>query len=365
VANFLVLILAFAGVGLYFMTPAERTKLLGLVRAALRKAKDAVMLQALPCDSFFDDLRARTPRVIATPCLIVLSLFIHSGVGDLLVSAVCLWQIGLILERLVGPLAFTTVYVGCAVAIGIIGLSASPDAMRVGASGPVLAMYGLLLVTSIWAVIRSSNLTMPLNVAKQLAPFAAVFLLHKLATTGFGHAADVAALVCGLAGGIILMREVGERTPQVHRLATAMVGVVAVVTLYALVMVHRPSNETVDIRLEVDKLIALEISTARLYEKEVDRFRRGRITAAALGDVIDKSIVPELRVVAGRLRALKDVRPEDQELMATAMNFLKLRDESGRLRSTALHKSDMPGLRQADKRELASLEAFQLLRKSA
>jgi hypothetical protein len=161
------------------------------------------------------------------------------------------------------------------------------------------------------------------------------------------------------------MREVGERTPQVHRLATAMVGVVAVVTLYALVMVHRPSNETVDIRLEVDKLIALEISTARLYEKEVDRFRRGRITAAALGDVIDKSIVPELRVVAGRLRALKDVRPEDQEVMATAMNFLKLRDESWRLRSTALHKSDMPGLRQADKRELASLEAFQLLRKSA
>ena len=122
-----------------------------------------------------------------------------------------------------------------------------------------------------------------------------------------------------------------------------MATVVTVVTLYAVIVLHRPLNETVDVRSEIDRVIAVENRTAGLYDKEVDRFRRGRITAAALADVIEKTIVPELHVVAGRLRALQDVPPEHQPLIATAETFLKLRDESWRLRAGALHKSDMRG----------------------
>ena len=72
-------------------------------------------------------------------------------------------------------------------------------------------------------------------------------------------------------------------------------------------------------------------------------------------------IVPELHQVAGRLRALQNVPPEKKPLVASAESFLKLRDESWRLRAGALHKSDMPGLRQADSKEQASRDAFQRL----
>ena len=118
-----------------------------------------------------------TARVIATPLLIVLStiVFVRSPVLDLLVSAVCLWQIGLILERLVGRLAFITIYVASGVAAAIVSLSVSPGGMSAGPSGSVLGMYGLLLVTSIWSMIHRSSLTIPLNVAKRLAPVAAAF----------------------------------------------------------------------------------------------------------------------------------------------------------------------------------------------
>ena len=128
--HFLVLILVLLGVVLYFMTPVERNGLFRVILAALRKMKDAVTLEGLRCDPFFDALRARTPRVIAMPLLVVLStaVFIRSPVIDLLISAVCLWQIGLILERLVGHLAFTTIYVASGVAIGIISLSISSGA---------------------------------------------------------------------------------------------------------------------------------------------------------------------------------------------------------------------------------------------
>ena len=71
--HFLILILVLLGVALYFMTPVERTRLLRVILAALRKVKDAVTLEGLQSDPFFDALRARTPRVVATPSLIALS----------------------------------------------------------------------------------------------------------------------------------------------------------------------------------------------------------------------------------------------------------------------------------------------------
>src|SRR5688572_24533239 len=199
------------------MTPAERTRILQIMLAASHKVKETVTLEGVQSGPFFDALRGRTPRIIATPSLIALSavtfLFGYSPVLDLVISTVCLWQIGLILERMVGPLAFTTVYVASGVAASVASFSASPGGMSVAASRSVLGMYGLLLVTSTWHMIRESDLTIPLKVTKRLASVAGVFVLYKLTSTGLWNRAELAAIVCGLVGGIIVARDVTERTP--------------------------------------------------------------------------------------------------------------------------------------------------------
>ena len=82
------------------------------------------------------------------------------------------------------------------------------------------------------------------------------------------------------------------------------------------------------------------------------------MTTSALADMIEATIVPELRAETLRLNALQDVSREHQPLVASAGMFLKLRDESWHLRAAALHKSDMPALREADRKEQLSLEAF-------
>jgi membrane associated rhomboid family serine protease len=385
VTHFGILALVLFGVAWYFMAPVERARLLRVVLAALRDVKNAVTLEGLRGDSFFDALRARTPRVIAMPSLIVLSatifllmafnpgagpgatsgewwrlaatMFVHSGVLDLAINVVCLFQIGVILERLVGPLAFTLVYVAAGVAARSVGLFVSPAGMNIGPSGSVLGMYGLLLVTSIWSAIHRSSLTIPLNVTKRVAPVAAIFVIYKL-TTGVGNVAQLTPLVCGLVGGIVVARDVNERTPPIRRLSAAMAIVLAIVAVYAVAARHRPLSETTDVRPEIERVIAVEGRTTSLYDDEVDLFRKGRSTAAALATMIEQTIVPELHVVAGRLRALHDVPPEHQSLIATAEEFLKLRDESWQLRAAALHKADMTGLRLADRKAQASLEAF-------
>ena len=360
--HFLLLVVVVLGAALYFMTSVERTAFLRTILASLLKVRDIVTLEGLQSGPFFDALRARTPRVVATPCLIALStiifMFAHSPVLDLFVSAACLLQIGFILERLVGRVAFSTVYIGSGVAAGVAGLFLSSGGVSVNASASVLGMYGLFVVTSVWSMLRDSSLAIPMNVMKRLAPVAAVFVLYKLATTGLANAADLAALVCGLVGGIVVARDVTGHTSRFRRLATAMAAVVMVVTIYAVTVRHPPLAETMDVRPEIERVITVEDRTAGLYEKEVARFRRGRINAAALADVIEQAIVPELRAVAGRLRALQDVPPEHQHVIAAAQTFLKLRHESWQMRVAALQQSDMRALRQADSKEQASREAF-------
>src|SRR5687767_10604537 len=117
------------------MTPVERTRFLQATLAVLRTAKDTVTWQRAQDDPFFAALRARHPRVVATPVLIVLSaiifMFVPSPPLDLVISAACLLQIGLILERVVGRTAFTMVYVASGIAAGIAGLSISPGGFSV------------------------------------------------------------------------------------------------------------------------------------------------------------------------------------------------------------------------------------------
>jgi membrane associated rhomboid family serine protease len=365
VIQYLLLILGLFGAALYFMTPVERTRFLQAILAALHTAKDTVTWQRLQDDPFFVALRARNPRVIATPVLIglsaVVSIFTRASILDVLISAVCLLQIGLILERIVGRAAFSTVYVASAVAAGIASLAVSPGHFTVVASGPVLGMYGLLLVTTIWTMLRDSCLSMPVNVAQRLAAVAAVFVLYKL-TTGFWNVAALAPLVCGVVGGFVVARDVGERTPHMRALMKAMAAVVFVFALYAASALYRPAHTPIDVRVEIAQVIAVEDRTSNIYDKEVIRFRRGRVTAAALIDLIDRAIVPELRAAASRLRTLENVSPDDRRIIAAAETFLKMRDESWQLRAAALHNSDIRGLRNADSKEQASREAFNQLK---
>ena len=94
------------------------------------------------------------------------------------------------------------------------------------------------------------------------------------------------------------------------------------------------------------------------------QFKLGTVKADALAQVIERKITPELHAMQARLKTLGRVPPEHQPLLASAEEYLKLRDESWRLRAAALHKSSMPALRKAESAERASLEALDRIKPS-
>jgi membrane associated rhomboid family serine protease len=383
VTNFLGFVIVIGGAAWYFMTKDERANWVKTAADGLRSVKDVVILEGLPCADFAEALRARTRHAVAAPALIVLStsltlfawlspswgasgwrhvmlsMFAHPSVLELVVGAVCLFQIGLILERLVGWRVFAAVYISAGVVAGIVGLTASSATPSIGAAGSVVAMYGLLLVTSLQGLIRHSELRLPLSIAARLAALAAVFSLCMLMTIGFAHLAPLAALATGVTAGLAVARDVQERTPSLGRLSRCMAIVTVTAAIYAGGVALQPRQEVFDVRPEIDRVIAIEKQTAALYDHAVERFRKGRIPAAALADLIEQTIEPRLRLVAKRLRSLQDVPSQYQPRVATAEEFLQLRDESWRLRAEALHRSDVAALRQADAKERLSLAALQ------
>jgi len=428
----LFVLIVLGGFAFYLTTPWERAQfvraLLPAIRqglAALRQGKDAATQRHLKDAPFRDALRARTSWVIVTPALVALNatifilmlfgpgalgdpealvgwggnfgprttngewwrlvttMFVHSGMLHLLANIAGLVQLGLILERLVGHLTFAAVYVAAGIFASLVSLSVHPVAANVGASGAIFGIYGLLLASSIWGLLHRSTVTISLRAAKRLGPAAAVFILYNVATDGLESGAALAGLVTGFVCGLVLARGVSDRKPPARRVAA----VTAATALIAVALAF-PLRGLTNVRPEIERLVAVEDRTASAYRTAVDRLRNGRITAEALAQLIDRTIVPELHAARERLSALDRVPHEQQPLVAGAEEYLRLRDESWRLRAEGLHKAkgltrggadrtqdekwrlraeglhkaNILTLGEADRTERASLEALQRVR---
>ena len=402
----LLLLVVLVSFGIYVSTPEERARFLRaaleVVRqapAVIQKLKQLGLGHAPEDDLFSTALRERTRWPIVTMTLaalnaaifmamvmapgalsdpetlvawggsvgprttngewwrLVTSMFVHAGMLSLLVNIAGLVQLGLVLERLVGHLAFAAVYIAAGVLTSLVSLSASSVTVSVGASGSVFGLYGLLLASAVWGLVNRSVLTIPLGVLKQLAPAGAVFILYSLATSGLSTLAESAGFAVGVVIGLVVSRSVSEQKPSARWVGAAMAATAALVVASAI-----PLRGVANVMPELERLVAFEERTAGSYEAAVGQFRNGRIKAEALARMIDQKIIPDLQAVRARLKSLERVPAEHQQLVASAEEYLRLRDASWRLRSEALNKSSMLTLRKADRMEWASLDAFQKIK---
>jgi membrane associated rhomboid family serine protease len=324
------------------------------------------------------------------------SMFVHAGLFQLLVNCAALVQLGLILERLVGHVTFGAVYIAAGVLASLVSLSDYPMAVSTGASGAIFGLYGLLLASSVWTAVHRApaerakpqpvahgtfgfrdfpqvepvetadageperlrtGVMMTMTAAKRLAPVAVIFLLYNMASGVLGGGAELAGFAAGFICGIVLTSGVSASTPPVPRVAVTMAVTVIVAVASAV-----PLRGVTDARPEISRVLAVEEQTARKYQSAVEQFKLGTVSAEALAQMIERKITPELLGMQARLKALGRVPPEHQPMLAAAGEYLRLRDESWRLRAAALHKSSMPALRKAEIAERASLEAFERIK---
>jgi rhomboid protease GluP len=385
-------ILILAAAAAYFMTPQERANLVRLALGHFTRAKQSA---ADRFNARHAAAREDVPTPLVTICLVAInvtvfawmvasglnlgdeatlvawggnygpattngewwrlatSMFVHSGTLPLLINCVCLFQIGAIIERVVGRAAFGAVYVATGVLASAVSLAMDPVTVTAGASGAVLGLHGFLVACLVWAHLPGARVEIPFIVLKRLAPVSAAFLVYNTATSGVGDAMVLAGFG-GMGCGVLLCRKLSAGQPAGFRIA-----VVAGITMMFALDAVIPLRGMANVRPELDRIVALEAKIESEYKTAVEGFTKGRVSSTALADLIQRSIIPEVTAARARVEALERVPDSQQSLIASARVYLRLRDESWRLRVQALRKASMAMLRQADGIEHASLIALQ------
>jgi membrane associated rhomboid family serine protease len=393
---FLLALLTILGVGIYVMRPDERRRALRVLTGHGSALGRAITREVAACAPWLETLRARGGQpvlalAIATGCVVVFAaslsgtsaggdalvrwgatfgprttngewwrlvtaVFLHRGLFSLAIDVVAIVQLGLVVERIFGRLAFGTVFVASGVLANTIHLAAHPVVVRTGASGALYGLYGLLIVWVVRGILAPSALTIPLPAYRLLAPVAGLFLLTSMVSDAGALTANVAALGIGLVAGSVLVGAIEDESASPIRLA-AIAGS-AVMTVFLMAM---PSAGTTDVRPEIARVLDLETRTAEPYGKLVGQFTRGATSSRALAAFIDTRILPEVRDAQARLDHLHGVPAEHRVVVADAQRYVRMRLESWDLRSRALHSSNMRALRLADDKERESLDALEQL----
>jgi hypothetical protein len=270
-----------------------------------------------------------------------------------------LLQVAELLERLVGAVIVAWVYVTAGVVSNLVGVADHPLAVHAGASAAVHALYGLLLAVIAWRMIRPVGLAIPLAVFKTLIPGSFLFLLYTLVTDGLASRPNLVGLVVGVVAGVALTINAGERKPAGRSLAIAMAAAAALVISMAW-----PLRGIVDVRPELVELVTREDREAAVFRLVIGQFtsRQVPIDARVLAGLIDKTILPQVSDGRARVAQISRALPEHQPLVASAAEYLRLREQSWRLRAEGFRKGKMALLREAERIERAALEALHALR---
>jgi hypothetical protein len=290
----------------------------------------------------------------------VTASFIHAGFIALVVDLAGVTLVALVLERLLGPLAIAAIYLAGCVLYTAIGLSQHPLVATAGASGGVLALYGLLAAVLLRGAVRRSPFTIPLHVLRWFAPGAGLFVLHALWTGDLATPAGLVPLAIGFAFGFVLARHLAERPARIERVAA-----VAVATLAVAVGIAFPLRGITDVRPDIARIVADDDQAAHDYEGAVAQFKLGALKPDAIAQLIERRIEPGLHANEDHLRALTHAPREQQPLVTAANEYVALRLESWTLRATAFRKHNMRLLRDGDEKERAALAALDRLRSPA
>ena len=282
--------------------------------------------------------------------------FVHNGLFHLAMDTIGLVMAGLLIERLAGSLAIAAVYVGSGTVAQAATLAADPMGVGSGACGAIFGIYGLLAAAVIWGLWQRSAMTIPLSEARAVAPSIGIYLFYSLVTGELSGPRALNGLMVGLVCGLAVTSGLGARKTPALRSAGAFVTAVVVAAFFAI-----PNRSYLDVKPEIAQVLAFEGRTSSAYDKAVEQFKLGGINADALAEVIQRSILPELNAIRLRLKSLDRVPEQHQSILASAQEYLRLRDESWRLRAEGLHKRDMLKLRKADRTEGESLDVLKAI----
>jgi membrane associated rhomboid family serine protease len=381
-----------AAIVLRLMTVGERQRLLDRAESILRLVIEVARRRRPELELFRDALRTRTPIAVMTPVVLLAglamfaftrfgagapggsaalnslywggsfgprttngewwrlatSMLIHPTTFLLVVNALALVTVAPLVERYAGTVAFIVVYCMAGLIASVVNLWWYPVAVSGAASGPIFGLYGLMLSSLLWNRFHRRSepaqpddtpsepaaVVIPMSAIIRTLPAAVAFVACNMMIDDLAADAQLAAFGVGFVGGLVITRRSSLEKPSVRR--TSLVAVIACAVVLALAF---PVRGIADVKPEIERVVTLEDRTAGAYQATYERYKHGQVSAEALAQQIDRTILPDLQEAVDRLKALERVPQEHQRFVADAEEYLHLRIKSWQLRAQALRRT--------------------------
>jgi len=141
----------------------------------------------------------------AEPWRMLASNYVHGGIIHIALNMWCLWNLGLLAERVFDPWTYVLTYTFCGLAGSLASLWWHPMAVGVGASGAIFGLAGALI-----AALYLGHLPIPKQAVqgtlKSLLMFAGYNLFFGAAIKVVDNSAHIGGLLAGLSVGAVLAK---------------------------------------------------------------------------------------------------------------------------------------------------------------
>ncbi len=282
------------------------------------------------------------------------SMFLHWSVIHLGFNMWILWDVGRIVERLLGNTAFLTAYM----ASGFFGSVASvfwgSGDVSAGASGAVFGIFGVLL-----GFLLPRRDSIPMEVIREhrssVIAFLVLNLLLGLSIPYIDMAAHGGGLVAGFVFGLLLTQKLSPDRRTARRVRTAVVGVVAVAACVASARylpeladaTARWRSSTVSPEAILARFAVAEPPILERFGRIASETQRGQLTAEEAAQRVESEVLPPWREALGEVRiAIRQLSEGKRSRIQWLVDYATLREEGWELFIQGLHENDVEKMRE-------------------
>ncbi len=269
--------------------------------------------------------------------------FLHFGLLHIGFNMYVLWQLGRLVERLVGNSGLLILYGATGIAASIASLAWNPTPVSAGASGAVFGVCGALL-----GFIALRHDTIPKVVLMDLKSSLITFVIYNVAFGAVVPAIDMAAHLGGLAYGVLcglLLSQplVPGASSRRWRRNLACLAVSAVVLPLAFSLLPAPPP---DVNTALSKIEQANRRAVTMYQQLDRQWQQGEIKSDAYVRVVTDQLLPIWEQALTDARALAASPLVNPAGVKSLERYLVLRQQSLQSLVRNLRDGDRESLQQ-------------------
>ena len=291
------------------------------------------------------------------PWRLFTNTFVHVGAVHLLMNMIGLWQIGLLVERLLGNAGYLVTYVLAGLAGALTSMAVHPFTVSAGASGAIFGIYGALV-----SYLLRHRGGVPRQALSALQSTAITFVgfnvFFGLRVKGIDMAAHSGGFVGGAIAGLAVASPLGQLSAHAGRkaLLTGVIGLALVIGAARLL------PQTADLAAELAAFTPVERQTVQIYDDALGRVTQGQIDDAEMARIIDQQVLPPWHAFRVRFAAHKRVMPQQQHFADEITRYLQLREEAWIATADAFRRHDHGTVNQLGRDLGQKLNALDILK---